>query len=78
MIIPDIPHTNLSATVRILGLNNYFGIRDFALGVVNLTATKNCEQVNAANECIRCKNGYALNLANSTDPCGTCPDGYYQ
>lgn len=48
-MIPDIAHSELNATVQILGLGNYFGVRDFVVGVVNVTNISTCAQVNAQN-----------------------------
>lgn len=44
-MIPDIAHSSPNATVSVLGLANYFGIRDFVIGVVNVTQVSGCAQV---------------------------------
>lgn len=48
-MVSDVIHSGLSAKIEILGLGNYFGIRDFVLGVVNITESINCALTNANN-----------------------------
>lgn len=51
MFVGDIPHSGDEITIGLSGGLNYFGIRDFTLGVVNLTNTDNCYSVDDASLC---------------------------
>ena len=81
-MISDIAHSSENATIKVLGLGNYFGIRDFILGVINLTQATNCAQINSNGQCARCKNGYAvappaIDKNNPQAICSLCPDRFY-
>ena len=66
----DIPHTEITVTISISGLSPYFGIRDFVLGVDNLTANANCKFVLANGTCMECSSGFSLDSG-----CTACPAG---
>jgi hypothetical protein len=71
--INSISHTKANATISIRGSANFFGIRDFILGVNNSTKVDNCmTQVNGT--CSACL--YGFEYLNNT--CSLCPDGYYE
>lgn len=42
IFIRNVKHTSTNASVQILGISNYYGIRDFVLGVVNTTNQTKC------------------------------------
>lgn len=68
----DIQHSADSVSVSISGISNFFGIRDFTLGVINTTSTENCFSVLPSDQsvCAQCNFGFEL-ADNST--CNFCP-----
>ena len=73
--LPNFTHESDTAEVSISGESNYFGIRDFTLGLENLTDIENCYAVDEFDNCSLCN--YAFSLSETKTTCDTCADGYY-